>query len=62
VLADGFTWNGKTHVRLGPVSGEEGQRNGTPCPNAFEVEDIHSRMRASIWTPGPKPLPRRSLD
>src|SRR5262245_32612656 len=22
-------------VRPGPVSGEEGQRNGTPCPNAF---------------------------
>jgi len=23
-------------VRPGPVSGEEGQRNGTPCPNAFD--------------------------
>jgi hypothetical protein len=33
-------------VRPGPVSGEEGQRNGTPCPNAFDRLQTGPRERS----------------
>src|SRR5215471_18533347 len=33
-------------VRPGPVSGEEGQRNGTPCPKAFDRLQTGPRERS----------------
>ena len=36
-------------VRPGPVSGDDGQRNGTPCPNAFGRLHTGPSERSPAW-------------